>query len=384
MWDTGKSMDLFSGYLRRMATMKVLIDATTALGQTGVGIAGRNLINALFSMDTGVEFTLLFMGNVSQCPETWHKKACVVGTDKPWMRKIVCGPGSLLSVFWPPWWPGDFDVYHSLESFLPVRHADRGVVTVHDHPDFLCSGGSFREHCIRRALRRSAHVITVSDYVRKGVLAVTGRSPNEVTTIRNAVEVIDRVGKPPKGLGNITEAFLLYVGGLHLGKRNLVGMAKAYSKLRKEHAVKHILVVAGPIERYFEESWTAIVAAADGEPVIHLGYVNHSEIRYLYEHATMLVFPSFFEGLPLPLLESMSVGCPIITSTIEPCKEAVGDAALLVDPADVEGMTQAMRKLIENENLRSELVHKGLKQTASWTWEQAAKATQDVYKKVGA
>jgi glycosyltransferase involved in cell wall biosynthesis len=97
----------------------------------------------------------------------------------------------------------------------------------------------------------------------------------------------------------------------------------------------------------------------------------------------MLVFPSFYEGFGLPPLEAMACGTPVIVSKIKVMPEIVGDAALLVDPHDVEDLAIAMNRLLTDETLREELIVKGHKRADKFSWEKAARETLDVYHKVG-
>ena len=110
--------------------------------------------------------------------------------------------------------------------------------------------------------------------------------------------------------------------------------------------------------------------------------VRDSEVNYLYNAASMLVYPSFYEGFGLPPLEAMTCGTPAIVSNIKVMPEVVGDAALLIDPHDVEELGTAMYRLLTDDALRRDLIAKGLKRAARFSWEQAARETLAVYRKV--
>lgn len=96
----------------------------------------------------------------------------------------------------------------------------------------------------------------------------------------------------------------------------------------------------------------------------------------------MLVYPSFYEGFGLPPLEAMNCGIPVIVSKIKVMPEVVGDAALLIDPHDVEGLGIAMHRLLTDQDLKDDLIAKGYKRAAHFSWAEAAQETLSVYRKV--
>ncbi|MBN1995828.1 MAG: glycosyltransferase family 4 protein [Anaerolineae bacterium] len=116
--------------------------------------------------------------------------------------------------------------------------------------------------------------------------------------------------------------------------------------------------------------------------VLQLGYVPYHHLPYLYAQATALVFPSLFEGYGIPVLEAMAIGCPVICSNTTSLPELVGEAALMVNPMDVEALTEAMRRILQDEMLRQRLVEKGRQQVAKFSWPQAVEQTIAVYRDI--
>ena len=97
------------------------------------------------------------------------------------------------------------------------------------------------------------------------------------------------------------------------------------------------------------------------------GYVPDAGLAMLYRRARMFVFPSRYEGFGLPVLEAMASGTPVITSNVTSLPEVAGDAALLVDPDDVEGLAEAMRRVREDKTLRNDLIERGLRRAAMFS-----------------
>ena len=116
--------------------------------------------------------------------------------------------------------------------------------------------------------------------------------------------------------------------------------------------------------------------------VVFTGYVPEADLPALYSAADLFVFPSLYEGFGLPPLEAMACGTPVVCSNSSSLPEVVGDAAVTVDPYDVEALAQAMHRVLSDANLRDELRAKGLARTAQFTWERTARETWRVYEKV--
>jgi glycosyltransferase involved in cell wall biosynthesis len=120
------------------------------------------------------------------------------------------------------------------------------------------------------------------------------------------------------------------------------------------------------------------------ESVRFPGYVGDDDLVRLYQQATALVFPSRFEGFGLPPLEAMACGTPVVTSTGGAIPEVVGDAALLVQPRDVQQLANAIGRVMTNEKLRASLRRRGLERVQAFTWRRAALQILDLYAVVGA
>lgn len=113
-----------------------------------------------------------------------------------------------------------------------------------------------------------------------------------------------------------------------------------------------------------------------------LEYVPDETLQALYQHSIALVYPSFYEGFGLPILEAMAQGTPVIASNQGALAEVCGDAALIVDPKNIDQLAQYMLDLWEKPTLREVLRQKGLKRAKSYTWDQVAEKTREVYQQV--
>ena len=116
--------------------------------------------------------------------------------------------------------------------------------------------------------------------------------------------------------------------------------------------------------------------------VIFKGYIPDNELEWMYLNASLFVFPSLSEGFGLPILEAMSCGVPVITSNYGAMAEVAGNAALLVNPYNIDEIAEAMYKVLTDQKLKEDLIKKGLERAKQFSWEKTAKETLEVYKEV--
>lgn len=117
------------------------------------------------------------------------------------------------------------------------------------------------------------------------------------------------------------------------------------------------------------------------DDILLLGHVNFKYLPFFYSLASCFVFPSLHESFGMPILEAMACGCPVITSKLFSCSEVAGDSALLVDPYNINDLTNAIYCLIDNKKLNKELKQKGLIRSKNFTWHKCAKKHLEVYLK---
>ncbi len=175
--------------------------------------------------------------------------------------------------------------------------------------------------------------------------------------------------------------FVLFVSTIE-PRKNLPGLLQAYRKLLDDYKVPEGLVLAGSRGWLSEEVYSMVETLNLEEHIRFLGRVPSEHLVYLYNAARLLVHPSFYEGFGLPPLEAMTCGTPTIVSNVSALPEVVGDAAILVDPHDIDGLTVAMWRVLTDEDLRTSLITKGLKRASLFSWERAAQETLNVYRRV--
>ncbi|MDH7568297.1 MAG: glycosyltransferase family 1 protein, partial [Armatimonadota bacterium] len=180
----------------------------------------------------------------------------------------------------------------------------------------------------------------------------------------------------------VPERFILCVGTIEPRKNHLTLLA-AFERFAAESNDRetHLVLVGGLGWKY-----EPILAALDASPlrqrIHHFSGVSTPGVAELYRRALMTVYPSLYEGFGLPVLEAMACGCPVVCSNVSSLPEAGGDAALLVDPHDVEGLAHAMCRVARNEALRAHMRDAGLRHAGRFTWEASARDTLAVYERL--
>lgn len=269
----------------------------------------------------------------------------------------------------------------------------RQVLTVHDlvpvdHAEFLNPRfAAWYRFLLPRLVHRVRHIIAVSEFTKQRLMAAFGVSEQRITVIWNGVD--ERFS--PQSEGHISETigklgipgrrYLIALGSLE-PRKNLKRLLQAWSRIVCELPDDVWLVLAGAQGK-------AIVF--DGQsfdplpPRVHLtGHVPDASLPALYSGAIAAPYVSVYEGFGLPPLEAMACGTPVLTGNLTALPEVVGDAALTVDPYDVEAIGGALRLLITDESLRQELRVRGVAQAARFHWKRAAEQTWQVLQKVAA
>jgi glycosyltransferase involved in cell wall biosynthesis len=172
--------------------------------------------------------------------------------------------------------------------------------------------------------------------------------------------------------------YLLYIGAMNR-RKNLGVLLKAYRSLLDQRQQDTRLVLAGRMDWGGEELVAMIHALHLEEAVCLPGYISEDDLPVLIGQALALVYPSKYEGFGLPPLEAMACGTPVVASNAGAIPETAGDGAILVDPKDIPGFTAAFETVIHDQDRRCDLVEKGLRRAAAFTWEKTIQGTLAVY-----
>ena len=278
-------------------------------------------------------------------------------------------------------------LYHATEHLLPRLRLPT-VLTVHD----LIFERFPQHHTLRNRLflrtampifvRNANHIIAVSEHTRQDLLELYGAPAEKIRVIAEGIDP-EFAPAAAASVAKVREQYspqrpyLLMVGTLDPRKNHLAAM-KALARL-KAHGFPHKLVVAGGKGWLFEPIQEQVSALGLTDDVTFAGYVPGEELPALYSGADCVLNPSVYEGFGFSVLEAMACGVPVVSSNASSLPEVAGDAALLVDPHDVDGLAAAIENIVASEALSVSLRSAGLARAAQFSWSKCAAETAELY-----
>ncbi|HVT93688.1 MAG TPA: glycosyltransferase family 1 protein [Bryobacteraceae bacterium] len=268
------------------------------------------------------------------------------------------------------------------------------VVSVHDisylsHPQYFTR---FRRHqfryTVRRTIARATKILTASEFSRRAIIDAYGPDEDKVVAMPYAASsrfrpVAREVAAPAvrKRFG-IAAPFVLTVGDLQ-PRKNHLGLLRAFEDaVRDRPQLKHQLVFTGKETWYSPVIHEAVKASPVRNRVHFTGFVSDDDLVQLYGACDLFVFPSFYEGFGLPILEAMACGRAVACSNSSAIPEVADSSALLFSPESRPEMTRAILDLLLDPELRARMERLGLARAAQFSWERTARATLDVYYEV--
>jgi alpha-1,3-rhamnosyl/mannosyltransferase len=281
-------------------------------------------------------------------------------------------------------------LYHSTYYIMPYRPNAPTILTIHDFIPLLYPGSvSLRARLLFRplfylAFSASSGFIAVSQTTLEDFKARFKLGGKKAIVIHHAADpaFYPRSFEEKESVRlkyKLPDRFILYVGS-DKPHKNLGNLLKAFAKIKPR--VKIPLVLAGP-KGHGSRNLMALTSRLGIEDYVYwLGRIPEEELPALYSAATAFVFPSFYEGFGLPVLEAMSCGAPVACSDIPALREVAGEAALYFNPYSIDAIAEAIVELIEDDGLRENLGGKGRIRASLFSWDEIASRTLAFYREV--
>lgn len=381
--------------------MRIAIDGRTIVsGRTGVGVYAERVVRSLLAIDRTTEYFLFLVEPVSGLDAPNLRTISIEGYDRMGRNRL-----------WENLLLPRFLATHSIDLFFAPAYAlpvfpfvyvkrnrmkrPRFVVTIHDligllHPaTFTRKMYLWQKVFVANAARRADRIITASEATKVDLIKLHPIDEQRITVIYHSVDEdfapISDQGRlsATRAKYGLPEKLVLYVGTVE-PRKNLVGLAKAFAMLAAEERKDFTLIIAGKPGWYVESIRDEIARLQLGEQIRFLGYVDREDLPALYNLSSLFAYPSVYEGFGFPPLEAMSCGIPVLCSNTSSFPEVVGDAAIMVDPHDVRGMSRQLGRLLSDERLRTELGRKGLTRSRQFSPQKTAEATLRVFREVAA
>ena len=361
--------------------MRFSVDAH-AIGQhlTGNETYVRNLLNGFACLDDGSEFIAYYSVHqaASSLPARFRKsrvsKNPFVRLGVDLTRKLYRDRPHLLHV----------------QYTAPLRCPVPLVVSVHDvsyleRPEFFPRARAWQlRHTVARTVRRAARSLTVSEFSRRGIEKAYGVDGSNIVVVPNGVSSMFRPLAKENAAAYVRKRFringpyLLTVGDLQ-PRKNQIGLIDAFESAVRHARVPQALVLVGKDTWHGREVRQRAARSAVADRIHFTGFVSDEELLQLYGGCDTFVFPSFYEGFGIPILEAMACGRAVACSNTSAMPEVANAAAILFDPYSKEEMARALVDLTIDSQLRSRMERLGQQRSTLFSWERAARQTLAVY-----
>jgi len=380
-----------------MEKIRIGIDISRTVEEaTGVGYYAKNLVHALAKVDSENDY--LLYGIFYDCyPKEW-KKAPV-----PKSPNFRLHQEHSLSWFVKKRWEnggrykekllGEIDLLHSTAYTMPLVSHLKVVVTIHDlscftHPQHHTEANyQFVTRNVHQAARRASFIIADSENTKREIIRFLHVPEERVEVIYLAAgEAFNEKCSPEsitqiKNKYGIRKPYLFALGSVE-PRKNVGSALIAFKALIEIRKIDYQFVIAGGKGWKNEAFYQLLKKLNIDDYLIFTGYVPEEDLPALYQGAEIFVYPSFYEGFGLPVLEAMASRVPVITSNTSSLPEVAGDAALLVNPIEIFELYEAMEALATKPQLREELKVKGKEQSKNFSWEKTAVETLEIYRKM--
>ncbi|MBW6440660.1 glycosyltransferase family 4 protein [Patescibacteria group bacterium] len=368
--------------------------------RSGIEEYAINLLSNMLKLDNSIQFKLFYNGykkvdlnyDFLKIPNVQLKKFKIPNRlldfsfqyfDYPKVDKLL----------------GGVDVFFSPHIFsMAVSKKCKTITTFHDlsfenHREFYSISKNYWHFSMnpKKKARKSNQIIAVSNSTKEDLKKIYKIDSERIKVIYSGINSASSDNFSVMGVSKIrekyklSEHYILYLGTIE-PRKNIIGIIRAFEKLKTSYNAESVnkknykLVIAGSKGWLYKDVFDIANNSTVSSDIIFTGFIDDKDKPMLYELAEIFVYPSFYEGFGFPPLEAMQNGTPVITSNFSSLPEAVGNAAIIVNPYNINELALAMENLLSDKKLRNDLIQKGLQQTKKFSWQKCAKETLAVLK----
>lgn len=351
----------------------------------GVKVYTQNLLREMLVLDTPHEFVLLYRN---------PKLVGTYGGLNGVRETCIQAPSTLLwdqvAIRWAEK-KEKLDLIFNPKYSIPLTARCPTVFVCHGLDWYVMPWGSrwidrlSHRYLIPRYAKKADLIIAVSNTARQHMIEYLGLDEDRVHTIYLGVDEAFKKTIPQERLEEtrrtyrLPERFFLYVGQIYPPK-NFGRLLQAYAQVGPKLGIS--LVVAGEHRWLCGEELALVDQLGISNWVVRTGWIDRHTLPALYALAEALLLPSLYEACPSPPIEAMASGCPVVTSNRYGTKEVVDQAAVLVDPEDIDSISDGMRRVVTDQDLRQRLIKTGLERSRYFNWKKCAQDTMKVLESV--
>jgi len=391
--------------------LKIALDATPIRPQpSGIGVFVLNSISALHSLQQAENFQLNLVYQPSL--KNWLKfnsslPAQLQGYSSVRVVPLPVTVANFLGKYPNPVLPyfekylGAADIVHGTDYYVYPCRFGRKVMSIYDltylkYPDYTPQivRKTYGDR-VQQCLQWTDLILTISESSKRDIVRYLGVSPEKVAIAtpasRYSSNTLQQLEAKRVPLGrrshrwqnsvpyDFSHPYLLFVSTLE-PRKNVGSLLQAFNRLKQKHKIPHHLVLIGKKGWNYEPIFAAIENSPWRQHIHHLNYLNDEQVALFYARADLFVYPSYYEGFGLPVLEAMTLGTPVVAAETSSLPEVAGEAALLVDPHRPQELADAIALATRDRQLRQELIDKGKQRATVFSWERTAKEMLGAYR----
>lgn len=382
--------------------LEITIDATPIQPQSsGVGFYVTNLVHALAQLQEPENFQL----SLAYQPrlKNWlrwdfslpdaiapYPRTNILPIPVRISNLLLAAPDRKLVTAYFDYYLRSPTIFHGTNFALFPGKNSRKLITIYDltfikYPHYADAVMKTYTQKIKQCLQEADAAIAISENTKKEIVAHFNFDPDRIYVTPLASRYHpkylseEQVDKIQSSLAyNFARPYILFVSTIE-PRKNIINLVHAFNYLKEQYKIPHNLVLIGQKGWNYQDIFNAIASSPWREQIHHLDYLSDELVALFYSQANAFVYPSYYEGFGLPVLEAMTLGTPVITSNTSSLPEVVGDAAILIDPDDAIALAEAILKVISDSQLRQELIQKGQQRAKLFSWENTARETLKAY-----
>lgn len=380
---------------------KVVVDATPILPRpSGVGFYVANLIRSLDALQAQENFQLgivyqpglkkWLLGNLT-FPECLKEYSDLYMLPLPVrVYNLLLATSFKPSLLYFEKYFGLPDIVHGTNYSVYPCQKSKNVMSIYDlsfikYPNYINSVVKTYTERVKRCLQWTNLILTISESSKRDIVENLRVDPERVYVTPLASRYYPNYLSPEfnqleKSVNyDFYQPYLLFVSTIE-PRKNITALITAFNLLKQKYKIDHHLILIGQKGWHYKPILAEIENSPYKSQIHHLDYLSDELVALFYSRADVFVYPSYYEGFGMPVLEAMTLGAPVVTSNTSSLPEVAGDAALLIDPNDPTSLAEAILRVISDSQLRNQLIHKGKERAKLYSWERTAKETLKAYR----
>ncbi len=373
--------------MKEKKPMRIAVMLRTLEEKQGIGVYARNLMSAVLNNDKRNHYIFIYVNSEQLGSFGDHEN----------LSEVVCqAKGKLL-------WDHvtvpriakqyNADIIFNTKFSIPLLTFCKTMMVFHGSEWFVYPQFYNKLDILYNKLllpvysKKAAAISCVSKITADDMAQFTGIDPKKLHVIHSSIAshfapVEDQQDREKfRTKYKLPDKYILFVGKIYPGK-NFSNILRAFRKIKDDLGNDIKLVSVGDMRWDYAREMALVTELGLKDDIQFTGWVEQEELPAIYSLAELFLFPSYYEGFGIPILEAMACGCPVVTANTGACPEVAGGAAALVDPDDPGDIANSVLQLIKDKNMQDNLVRNGLKRVEAFSWDKAAKETINVFDEI--